>query len=58
VVTVAGGIAAREALLLTAGVLPGSMDLPIARFAHAVLALAEGRPEAALVDVEAAGRLL
>ena len=34
--------AALEALPLTADALPGSMDLPIARFAHAVLALAEG----------------
>ena len=50
--------AAREALLMTSGALPGSMDLPIARFARAVLALAEGRPEAALADAEAAGHLL
>jgi DNA-binding CsgD family transcriptional regulator len=50
--------AARAALLLTADALPGSMDLPIARFAKAVLALAEGRPEAALADAEAAGQLL
>lgn len=50
--------AAREALLLTVDAQPGSMDLPIARFAHAVLALAEGRPEAALADAETAGQLL
>jgi DNA-binding CsgD family transcriptional regulator len=50
--------AAREALALTAGALPGAMDVPVARFAHAVLALAEGRPEAALADAETAGRLL
>jgi DNA-binding CsgD family transcriptional regulator len=50
--------AAREALPLSADARPGSMDLPIARFAHAVLALAEGRPEAALADAEAAGQLL
>ncbi|MCW2935492.1 MAG: transcriptional regulator, LuxR family, partial [Actinomycetia bacterium] len=50
--------AAREALPLTVDAQPGSMDLPIARFAHAVLALAEGRPEAALADAETAGQLL
>jgi DNA-binding CsgD family transcriptional regulator len=50
--------AAREALPLTADAQPGSMDLPIAHFAHAVLALAEGRPEAALADAETAGQLL
>jgi DNA-binding CsgD family transcriptional regulator len=50
--------AAREALRLTAGAPPGSMDLPIARFAHAVLALADGRPELALADAETAGQLL
>ena len=36
--------AALEALPLTADALPGSMDLPIARFAHAVLALAGAGP--------------
>jgi tetratricopeptide (TPR) repeat protein len=50
--------AAREALPLTTDALPGSMDLPITHFAHAVLALAEGRPEGALADAETAGRLL
>jgi DNA-binding CsgD family transcriptional regulator len=50
--------AAREALPMTAGALPGSMDLPVARFAHAVLALAEGRHAAALAAADAAGQLL
>jgi DNA-binding CsgD family transcriptional regulator len=49
---------AREALSLTANALPDSMDVPIARFAHAVVALAEGRPEIALTDAETAGQLL
>ena len=51
-------IAAREALAMTAVALPGSMDLPIALFARGRLALAEGRPDAALADAEEAGRLL
>lgn len=50
--------AARDALALTAGAAPGSMDLPIALFARARLALAEGRPDAALADAEQAGRIL
>jgi DNA-binding CsgD family transcriptional regulator len=50
--------AARGALPLTDGAAPGSMDLPIALFARATLALAERRPEAALGDAEAAGRIL
>jgi DNA-binding CsgD family transcriptional regulator len=50
--------AARAALTLTGGAGPGSMDLPIALFARARLALAEGRPEAALADAEEAGHLL
>lgn len=50
--------AARDALALTDGAAPGSMDLPIALFARATLALAERRPESALADAEAAGRIL
>jgi DNA-binding CsgD family transcriptional regulator len=52
--------AARAALELTSkgDVAPGTMDLPIARFARARLALAEGRPEDALRDAEESGRLL
>jgi DNA-binding CsgD family transcriptional regulator/tetratricopeptide (TPR) repeat protein len=50
--------AARAALTMTAGAAPGSMELPIALFARARLALAEGQPGAALADAEAVGRLL
>jgi DNA-binding CsgD family transcriptional regulator len=50
--------AARAALTMTAGATPGSMDLPIALFARARLALAEGRPDAALADAEVAGHIL
>ena len=50
--------AARAALTMTTGAPPGSMDLPIALFARARLALAEGRPDLALADAEAAGRIL
>jgi DNA-binding CsgD family transcriptional regulator len=50
--------AARDALTLTEAAAPGSMDLPIALFARARLALAEGHPAAALRDAEAAGDLL
>jgi DNA-binding CsgD family transcriptional regulator len=49
---------ARAALALTADAAPGSMDLPIALFARARLALAEGRPDAALADAKAAGHIL
>ena len=50
--------AARHALTMTAGASPGSMDLPIALFARARLAHAEGHPDMALADAEAAGRIL
>src|SRR5262249_27054891 len=50
--------AARDALTLTDVATPGSMDLPIALFARARLALAEGQPDAALADAEAAGHIL
>jgi DNA-binding CsgD family transcriptional regulator len=50
--------AARAALAMTANAAPDSMDLPIARFAHARLALADGCPDAALRAAEAAGHLL
>lgn len=50
--------AARDVLPMTDAAAPGSMDLPIAMFARARLALAEGRPDAALADAEEAGRLL
>jgi DNA-binding CsgD family transcriptional regulator len=50
--------AARDALTGTAEAAPASMDLPIALFARARLALASGRAEAALADAEAAGRIL
>ncbi len=50
--------AARDALTLTEAAAPGSMDLPIALFARARLALAEGHPAEALRDAEAAGELL
>jgi DNA-binding CsgD family transcriptional regulator len=52
--------AARAALELTAkgDVAPGTMELPIALFARARLALAEGRPDDALRDAEESGRLL
>jgi DNA-binding CsgD family transcriptional regulator len=51
-------VAAREALAMTAVASPGSMDLSIATHARARLALAEGHPDQALVDAEAAGQLL
>jgi DNA-binding CsgD family transcriptional regulator len=50
--------AARAALTMTTSAPPGSMDLPIALFARARLTLAEGRPDLALADAEAAGRIL
>jgi DNA-binding CsgD family transcriptional regulator len=50
--------AARAALTLTDGAAPGSMDLPVALFARARLALAQRRPDAALAHAEAAGRIL
>ena len=50
--------AARAALTLTDGAAPGSMDLPVAMFARARLALAQRRPDAALADAEAAGQIL
>jgi DNA-binding CsgD family transcriptional regulator len=51
-------VAAREALAMTAGASPGSMDLCIVLHARARLALAEGHPDTALSDAEAAGQLL
>lgn len=51
-------VAAREALAMTAVAPPGSMDIPVIAHARARLALAEGRPDAALSDAVAAGRLL
>jgi DNA-binding CsgD family transcriptional regulator len=50
--------AARDALTVTAGASPDSMDLAIARFARARLALAEGQPARALADAQAAGHIL
>jgi DNA-binding CsgD family transcriptional regulator len=50
--------AARAALTLTDVATPGSMDLPVALFARARLALAQRRPDAALADAEAAGQIL
>ena len=50
--------AARDALGMTTNALPDSMDQAIAWFARARLALAEGRPDQALADAEAAGDLL
>jgi DNA-binding CsgD family transcriptional regulator len=50
--------AARDALAMTTDALPDSMDLAIARFARARLALAEGQPDLALADAETAGNLL
>lgn len=50
--------AARAVLTLTDGAVPGSMDLPVALFARARVALAERRPDAALADAENAGRIL
>jgi DNA-binding CsgD family transcriptional regulator len=50
--------AARDALVATTQTSPGSMELPIALFARARLALAEGNPAEALRDAEAAGDLL
>jgi len=50
--------AARDALALTDGAPPGSMDLPVGLFARARLALAEGNPAEALRAAEAAGELL
>jgi ATP/maltotriose-dependent transcriptional regulator MalT len=49
---------ARDALAMTADALPDSMDLAIALFARARLALAEGKPDRALADAERAGNLL
>ena len=50
--------AARDGLALTDGASPDSMNLPVALFARARLALAQGHPEAALTDAETAGHLL
>ena len=50
--------AARAALAMTADAAPGTLDLAIAWHARARLALAEGRPDTALGDAEAAGQLL
>ena len=50
--------AARDALAMTTDALPDSMDLAIALFARASLALAEGQPEQALAAAETAGDLL
>jgi DNA-binding CsgD family transcriptional regulator len=50
--------AARDALALTDGAPPGSMDLPVGLFARARLALAEGNPAEALRAAEATGELL
>lgn len=50
--------AARDALAMTTDALPDSMDLAIALFARARLALIEGQPEQALADAETAGNLL
>jgi DNA-binding CsgD family transcriptional regulator len=50
--------AARGVQAAAAEVSPGSMDLPIALFARARLALAEGQAGAALRDAETAGELL
>jgi DNA-binding CsgD family transcriptional regulator len=49
---------ARDALALTGGAPPGSMDLPVGLFARARLALAEGNPAEALRAAEATGELL
>src|SRR6202000_990338 len=51
-------VAARAALAMTAVASAGSMDIAIALHARARLALAEGHPNAALADAEAAGQLL
>ena len=50
--------AARDALALAGSPEQGSMELPIALFARARLALAEGSPAEALRDAELAGELL
>ena len=50
--------AARDALALTGNPEQGSMELPIALFARARLALAEGNPAEALRAAELAGELL
>jgi tetratricopeptide (TPR) repeat protein len=50
--------AAHDALTMTTGASPDSMDLPIALFARARLAYAEGQPDVALADAETAGRVL
>ncbi|MCW2945288.1 MAG: transcriptional regulator, LuxR family [Actinoallomurus sp.] len=50
--------AARDALTVTTGASPDSMDLAIALFARARLALAESEPAAALADAQAAGHIL
>lgn len=50
--------AARAALTMTVGAQPDEMGFPVALFARARLALAEGQPEPALADAEAAGRIL
>lgn len=50
--------AARDALALTTVATPDSMDLAIARFARARLALADGQPARALADAQTAGHIL
>jgi DNA-binding CsgD family transcriptional regulator len=51
-------VAARAGLAMTAGASPGSMDECVVAHARARLALAEGHPDTALSDAEAAGKLL
>jgi DNA-binding NarL/FixJ family response regulator len=51
-------VAARGALAMTNVASPGSMDMSIVLHARARLALAEGHPDTALKDAEAAGQLL
>jgi len=50
--------AACDAIALTDGAPPGSLDIPVGLFARARLALAQGQPAAALHDAQAAGELL
>jgi DNA-binding CsgD family transcriptional regulator len=50
--------AARDAEALIKGATPGTMELPVALFARARLALADGRANEALRDAELAGAML
>ncbi|HEY6493716.1 MAG TPA: LuxR C-terminal-related transcriptional regulator, partial [Trebonia sp.] len=50
--------AARDAEALIKGATPGTMELPVALFARARLALADGRASEALRDAELAGAML